>query len=171
VDIEKRGHVTSSEAPENPFRALSARCGIVSPVLTSLRTRLAPAAAVLAALALTAACGSSSSSADGGHDGGHDITARPTPSTASPAGTVVRITIAGDNVDPAGSRVQVSKGTPVTLLISADKAGELHVHSTPEQHVEFPAGSSAATLTLDQPGVVEVEDHALDKLIVQLEVR
>jgi hypothetical protein len=37
--------------------------------------------------------------------------------------------------------------------------------------VEFPAGSSAATLTLDQPGVVEVEDHALDKLIVQLEVR
>jgi hypothetical protein len=139
-------------------------------VLTTVRTRLVPAAAVLAALALTAACGSSSGSADG-DDGGHDITAQPTPSTASPSGTVVRITIAGDKIDPAGSRVQVKKGEPVTLLINADKAGELHVHSTPEQHVEFPAGSSAATLTIDQPGVVEVEDHALDKLIVQLEVR
>jgi hypothetical protein len=137
-------------------------------VLSTLRTRLAPAAAVLAALALTAACGSSSS---GDEEAGHDITAQPTPSTASPTGTVVRITITGDKVDPSGSRVQVKKGDPVTLLINADKAGELHVHSSPEQHVEFPAGSSAATLTIDQPGVVEVEDHALDKLIVQLEVR
>ena len=83
----------------------------------------------------------------------------------------MRITINGDNVDPSGSRVQVKKGDPVTLLINADKAGELHVHSSPEQHIDFPAGSSAATLTIDQPGVVEVEDHALDKLIVQLEVR
>jgi hypothetical protein len=65
----------------------------------------------------------------------------------------------------------VARGEPVTLLITATKAGELHVHSSPEQHVEFPSGTSAATLTLDQPGVVDVEDHALDKLIVQLEVR
>jgi hypothetical protein len=27
------------------------------------------------------------------------------------------------------------------------------------------------TLTIDQPGVVDVEDHLLDKLIVQLEVK
>jgi hypothetical protein len=137
-------------------------------VLSKLRTRLAPAAAVLAALALTGACGSSSSGGDGA---GADITATPTPSTAAPTGTVVRITISGDQVDPSGSRVQVKKGEPVTLLINADKAGELHVHSSPEQHIAFPAGSSAATLTIDQPGVVEVEDHALEKLIVQLEVR
>jgi hypothetical protein len=84
---------------------------------------------------------------------------------------VIRIQITADGVDPTGSRVEVKKGVPVTLLITATKAGELHVHSTPEQHVEFPKGTSAATLTLDQPGVVDVEDHALDKLIVQLEVR
>jgi hypothetical protein len=139
-------------------------------VLTTVRTRLAPAAAVLAALALTTACGSSGSTSSADDDG-HDLTAQPTPATASPSGTVVRIKIAGDTVDPTGSRVQVKRGEPVTLLIDADKAGELHVHSSPEQHIEFPAGTSAATLTLDQPGVVEVEDHALDKLIVQLEVR
>jgi hypothetical protein len=27
------------------------------------------------------------------------------------------------------------------------------------------------TLTIDQPGIVDVEDHGLDKLIVQLEVK
>jgi hypothetical protein len=50
-------------------------------------------------------------------------------------------------------------------------AGEIHVHSTPEKHIEFPAGHSEVTLKIDQPGVVDVEDHLLDKLIVQLEVR
>ena len=45
------------------------------------------------------------------------------------------------------------------------------MHSTPEKQIEFPAGTSTVTLTIDQPGVVDVEDHPLDKLIVQLEVK
>ena len=44
------------------------------------------------------------------------------------------------------------------------------MHSSPEQHIEFEAGTTDKTLTIDQPGVVDVEDHALDKLIVQLQV-
>ncbi len=44
------------------------------------------------------------------------------------------------------------------------------MHSTPEQELEFPAGKSTQTLTIEQPGIVEVEDHDLDKVIVQLEV-
>lgn len=136
----------------------------------SAGTRLATGVAALAALALLAGCGSSGSG-DEGDDAGSDITAQPTPSTASPSGTVVRIQITDNGVDPTGSRVDVKKGQPVTLLINATKAGQLHVHSTPEKHIDFPKGSSAATLTLDQPGVIDVEDHALDKLIVQLEVR
>jgi hypothetical protein len=138
--------------------------------MSIVRTRLVPAAAILAVLALTAACGSSSGST-ASDDDGHDVTAQPTPATASPSGTVIRIQVTDDGVDPSGSRVNVKKGEPITLLITATKAGELHVHSTPEQHVEFPSGTSAAMITLDQPGVVDVEDHALDKLIVQLEVR
>jgi hypothetical protein len=137
--------------------------------MRAARTRLVPAAVLAAILALVTGCGSSASS--GADDSGHDVTAQPTPASASPSGTVIRIQITADGVDPTGSRVEVKKGVPVTLLITATKAGELHVHSTPEQHVEFPEGTSAATLTLDQPGVVDVEDHALDKLIVQLEVR
>ena len=45
------------------------------------------------------------------------------------------------------------------------------MHSSPEQEIEYSAGTTDKTLTLDQPGVVEVESHSLDKLILQLEVR
>jgi hypothetical protein len=46
------------------------------------------------------------------------------------------------------------------------------VHSDPEQELEYDAGTTTLTLTnLDRPGVVEVESHTLDKVIVQLEVK
>lgn len=90
--------------------------------------------------------------------------------TDSSGATTIDITLKGGTVKPSGSAVKVQKGKPITLHIVADKAGELHVHSSPEQHVEFKAGTTDKTLTFDQPGVIDIEDHALDKLIVQLEV-
>jgi hypothetical protein len=45
------------------------------------------------------------------------------------------------------------------------------VHSTPEKHIEFPKGGSEITLKLDQPGVVDVEDHDSGMVLLQLEVR
>ena len=83
---------------------------------------------------------------------------------------VITIKLADGTVSPDGVEVKVKKNQPVVLQITADTAGELHVHSSPEQHVEFPEGGSEVTLTFAQPGVVDIEDHALDKLIVQLEV-
>jgi hypothetical protein len=56
------------------------------------------------------------------------------------------------------------------LHITADRAGELHVHSTPEQELEFDEGESHVELTFDHPGVVEVEDHESGKVILQLQV-
>jgi hypothetical protein len=84
---------------------------------------------------------------------------------------VIAIRLADGTVEPSGERVEVKANQPVVLQINADAAGELHVHSSPEQHIEFPEGGSEITLKLAQPGVVDVEDHALDKLIVQLEVQ
>lgn len=91
--------------------------------------------------------------------------------TEEPAGQVVEITFSGDDVTPNGDRVQVTAGEPVTFEITADAPGEIHVHSTPEQELEYGAGQTTEELTFDQPGVVEVESHDLDKVIVQLEVR
>ncbi len=85
--------------------------------------------------------------------------------------STIDITFQGDTVEPQGSSVKVKAGKPLTLHITADKPGEIHVHSSPEQAIEYDAGTTDKTLTLDQPGVVDVESHTLDKLIVQLEVR
>ncbi len=86
-------------------------------------------------------------------------------------GTTIDITFKGDKVDPNGEERKVKAGKPFTLHIVADQPGEIHIHSSPEQELVYPAGTTDKTLTIDQPGIVEVESHDLDQLIVQLEVR
>ena len=96
----------------------------------------------------------------------------PDASTSSPEGTTIEVTFNGDNVTPNGDRIEVEHGQDVTLVVTADKPGEIHVHSTPEQELEYDAGTSTLTIrNLDQPGIVDVESHDLEKVIVQLEVR
>ena len=40
----------------------------------------------------------------------------------------------------------------------------------PAVDVEFPAGQSERKLTIEQPGVVEVEEHDSGKVLLQLQV-
>ena len=83
----------------------------------------------------------------------------------------IDVTIKGDTVDPNGERVKVAVGQPVELVVNADAAGEIHVHSDPEQELEYDAGTTTLELEpIDKPGVVDVESHALEVVIVQLEV-
>ncbi|MBZ5740119.1 hypothetical protein [Nocardioides mangrovi] len=111
-------------------------------------------AAVLATLTLVSACGDEDK-----------------PSSGSSDPKVIEVTFDGEDVTPNGERVEVSTGQPIELKIDADVAGEIHVHSSPEQELEYPAGQSTQTIQgIDQPGTVDVESHHLDKVIVQLEV-
>ncbi len=110
-------------------------------------------------LVLLAGCGS---------DGSTD---EATPKKDDSGVATIDITFEGDTVKPQGARVEVVAGEPVKLRIDADQGGELHVHSSPEQELEYSAGTTEQTITLDQPGVVDVESHDLEQLIVQLEVR
>jgi hypothetical protein len=85
---------------------------------------------------------------------------------------VIEVTFEGDSVTPNGERVEVATGQDVELEITADRAGEIHVHSDPEQELEYDAGESTVTIQgIDTPSTVDVESHSLDKVIVQLEVR
>lgn len=85
---------------------------------------------------------------------------------------VIEVTFDGDSVTPNGERVDVATGQDVELHITADSAGEIHVHSDPEQEIEYPEGESTHTIAgIDTPSTVDVESHTLDKVIVQLEVR
>jgi hypothetical protein len=83
----------------------------------------------------------------------------------------IDVTIEGDTVTPNGDRVDVHTGQPVELHVTADAPGEIHVHSDPEQELEYDEGTSTVEIEpIDQPGVVDVEVHALDVVVVQLEV-
>jgi hypothetical protein len=94
----------------------------------------------------------------------------PTPTPTEEPGTVVTITIDGEKITPAGDRLEVDRDEVVTLEITSDRAGELHVHSKPEQYVEFEAGTSTHELVISAPGVVDVEEHESGQIVVQLEV-
>lgn len=137
--------------------------------MTSRPLLLAGSAALLLALS---ACGSSGKPA-GSDDGGPAITATPSAQvTTQPAANakVIKVTIDKSSLSPVGAEAKISRNQPVVLEIHASVAGQLHVHSSPEQHIDFGVGDSQITLSFDKPGVIAVEDHALNQLIVQLEV-
>ena len=99
-------------------------------------------------------------------------TATETPTdTVTPEAQTIDITVSGDTVTPSGERVDAKVGEEIILHVTADAPGEIHVHSSPEQELEYEAGTTDLPLTIDQPGLVDVESHTLDMVIVQLEVR
>jgi hypothetical protein len=91
--------------------------------------------------------------------------------TATPEALTIDIAVSGDSVVPSGERVDAKVGEEIILHVTADAPGEIHVHSTPEQQLSYEAGTTDLPLTIDQPGLVDVESHTLDLVIVQLEVR
>ena len=122
-----------------------------------LRTLASAAVLAVAMLGLTA-CGDDDSSGDSGNVDTTPVS--------------IEVTFEGDTVTPNGERVDVETGQAVELHVTADAAGEIHVHSDPEQELEYDEGTSTVTIEpIDQPGVVDVESHELDAVIVQLEVR
>ena len=156
------------------------------------------AAVAVSALAITlSACGSDDASDDAG-DVASDVASDPTASASASEtplpgpsvsestssqppvdpsvepgdepGLAIDITIDGDEISPSGERIEIGRDQEVQLTITSDRAGELHVHSKPEQFVEFEAGTSTHTLVIGAPGVVDVEEHETGHVVVQLEV-
>ncbi|MGE5718669.1 MAG: hypothetical protein ACM3XQ_02205 [Nocardioidaceae bacterium] len=143
--------------------------------------RRALAAAAVAALALTG-CGSEEPT----------VTTEETPATSTPSesavasespteshteastddsGHAIEIEIEGDRIEPRGKRVEVKAGEPVTLEVESDRPAELHVHSSPEQVLDVKKGKSTLSLTIERPGIVDVEEHESGIVVFQLEVR
>ncbi len=151
------------------------------------RTRLGLAALTLTALTTLAACGGQDeSAADPASSGGTSASASATPTPSTETGVVRRrgsgapapapeadlaVEIAGDEISPNAAELEVGVGDSITVSVESDRAGELHVHSTPEQYVEFGAGETAQELTFTTPGTVEVEDHDTGDVVAFVDVR
>ncbi|HSV38674.1 MAG TPA: hypothetical protein VLI04_07925 [Nocardioidaceae bacterium] len=145
-----------------------------------MRTKIIAVPACLLALGLIAGCG--------GDDPAAEPTSTPTVTTTSPSptltqsptqsptptdepGVVIEATIRGNDLEPNGKRVAVPLGEPITIVVKADRAGELHVHTTPEQELAYAKGTTRLELApITTPGLYEVEDHVAEKLLVSLEV-
>lgn len=117
-----------------------------------MRRTLAVLATVTCAVTLLAGCGEDE------------------PAATPPTSESIEITFDGDSVTPNGERVEIESGQEIELVVKSDEPGELHVHSTPEQQLEYGAGTTSLTLVIDEPGVVDVEAHDLEVIVVQLEV-
>lgn len=117
--------------------------------------RVALLATVLTTLLALTACGSDDPAAD--------------PAAGSTGDGRIEITFEGDEA-PEVQRVPVAVGEKVEIVIKSDQAGELHVHSDPEEELEYEAGTTTLTVTVDQPGVVDIERHEPEALVLQLEV-
>lgn len=114
---------------------------------------LAIVATLLGMMAFTAACGG---------DDTHSTTGTKT----------IRVSFTGNDVTPNGDLVTVARGEPVKLEVTADTAGEIHVHSDPAKEYQYGVGTTSLSLgSFDVPGRIEIESHALDKTIVVLEVK
>jgi plastocyanin len=92
--------------------------------------------------------------------------------SAEPEGVTVDVTLTPDGPEPRGERVEVEVGEPVTLNVTSEVADEVHVHADPEVSIDVePGDETSRTFTIDRPGQVAVESHAMHATIVQLVVR
>jgi len=92
------------------------------------------------------------------------------PAGSDPEPVTIEITVEDGTVEPSGELVDVAVGQPIELVVKADSSGELHVHSDPEQDLEYAEGTTTLPLTIDKPGVVDIESHDPEQVIVRLEV-
>jgi plastocyanin len=122
------------------------------------------------ALALAAACGGEAKETP--------TSAAPSASSsavapsASPATDVVeiKVTVSGGKVAPRPSIHKVKKGQTVRIIVTSDKADEIHVHGY-EKEKELAAGETATIeFTADETGRFEVETHHQGLQLFQFEV-
>ena len=131
-----------------------------------------PAARTIAVgvLTLVTSLGVTGCGSDTSGTSGTSGTSSKDPSTDASA-QKLDVSIKGDTITPTNKRIPVSKDKPLTITITSDRSGELHVHSSPEEEIPFDKGTTTKKLTFKTPGVIEVEEHISDTLIAQLEVR
>lgn len=119
-------------------------------------------------LGLTGCGGSDSGSSDAGKPPAPDPKAS---ALATQAAATVKITIKGNDIAPVGEPVTIAVGQTVSIDVTSDRAGALHVHSSPEHEFDFKAGTSHFEFALDQPGQVDIEEHESDTLVARVTVQ
>lgn len=86
-----------------------------------------------------------------------------TPTTPSePEATVVRIEIAGNEVQGGVKSIKVTKGDRVRIVVNADAADTLHLHGYDIEKEAQPGKPAVFAFTADIEGVFELESHTAE---------
>lgn len=93
----------------------------------------------------------------------------PTSSASAKPAKVIDITVKGDKVTPSGQMIKVPVGKPIELRVTSDSSGELHIHTTPAQSLEYTPGTHSVIITIPRPGTIETELEQTGTLVAQLE--
>jgi hypothetical protein len=95
-----------------------------------------------------------------------------TDAQAAPQRLVLDVTIKGGTVTPTNEQLQATVKQPIVIRVDSDAADELHVHSTPEHSFPIAVGPGQSfQFTVDMPGRVDVELHALNKTVATIAVQ
>ncbi|MFD7612455.1 hypothetical protein [Streptomyces sp. NPDC059828] len=90
---------------------------------------------------------------------------------AGPSTRTIRISVTGNKVSPAPRRVEVAKGTRVTLVVTSDQADELHVHGFDITAELTPERTQKLSFVAVRTGLFAVETHESELVLIQLVVR
>jgi plastocyanin len=138
------------------------------PSVARVKQTIRRAGAALPAVALAALMVAGCSS---GSSGG---SASPASSGGSASEPTYAVTVVGKTITGVPTRITVSPGEKVRLVVTADRASELHVHAAePEVETKTEEGQPV-TVEFDakkQPGLYEVEMHDPDLLLMQVQVK
>lgn len=88
----------------------------------------------------------------------------------APEGPRLVVEVHGEKISPNAEEIDLAAGEPLIVQVTASRDGELHVHSKPEQVLEFNAGRSTQELVIDTPGSVEIEEHETGAVVALLQV-
>jgi hypothetical protein len=95
-------------------------------------------------------------------------------SSTGAAGTTpgqrIEISVVKGKISGASGRVQVAKGTSVTLVVTSDAADEVHLHGYDIEKELVPGKPTTVQFTATLTGVFEVELHKASVVLVHLQV-
>jgi plastocyanin len=127
---------------------------------------------VLAAVAvLVVGCSSSSS---GGASAATSNQAGSAAASTSATAAIFDVTVSGKTVSGVPTRVTLAPGEKVTLVVTADRTSELHVHAADPEVETHTQRGQAVTVPFNakkEPGLYEVEMHDPDLLLFQVQVK
>ena len=94
-----------------------------------------------------------------------------TPSASEPVVRTLAITVRGNQVTPAPSRVTITRGQSLRVLVTSDRNDTVHAHGFDVEEPLVAGRPTTLLLTGGAPGQYEIETHHLSLRLLVVLVR